>query len=900
MSIPAGQVVRTIVPWANVLLNGYHRTWAAPALTSLTYDPDRSDLWLGQTSGYASVPSPMVYLNLSSLAPTGMDFAVTNSYQAALDPVSGVVYLTDPSNDTVWVVNATTGNLAHPSLTVGGDPEGIAYDSDDGDIYVADSSTLNVSIIDTNNNTVSSTTPSTSAPLIDAAYDPKTTEVFFSQGTDEVIALNTSTNTFDTALTVGDTPTNLTVDATSGDVYVTNFLGATVSVVDALTNTVAVAAIPVGTYPNAIAWVASNDEVYVANVGDNNVTVISAASNAVTVSGIALPFALEGDYAQAIAVDPSNGYVYVGSGYTDNVSAIDSSTNTCVGMGPEVNGAPVAETYDSPADSVFVTEQDEYGAVTYEINATTFQTMGSAMYLPGDYGGLPFPYLVGAVDPAAHELFLVNETAIWETTIFNTTSHRQVTTLVPTAGEAAGDVSGIVYDALNNRVYEARQDPSNVTVIDPTTNTVTGQYYLNHVGFFQSVLDPTTGELYILDAFNNDVTVFNTTTDTYTYPAIPVTTSSFHVVSLTYDSADGLVYVLTTNYGEPPTNVTVINPATHTTIGHGIPIEGVGEYIAYDPDTDLIYVSAQAGYGPVPWNYETNLTVLSGASYAAAFGPWTVIYTGYDYPGANILFVPSSSSTTPGEMWAADLYDGSVLVISVPPLITSFSASPSAVDLGQSVTFQTLTVGGTGALSYTYGNLPPGCASTLPTFACTPTAPGTFSVLASVQDGVGLVSELGGVVQVTEALGLTARASVTSVLPGQTITFSATTSGGTEPYNVTWSFGDGDSANAATAANATTATHSYAAPGFYAAVATVTDALGQKATYAIAIDVTSAGGGSTNSTALLEALAIGLLVVGLVAGLATGTLLARRRRPPPTAYTPSGGGAPPGPPPGAT
>jgi hypothetical protein len=69
-----------------------------------------------------------------------------------------------------------------------------------------------------------------------------------------------------------------------------------------------------------------------------------------------------------------------------------------------------------------------------------------------------------------------------------------------------------------------------------------------------------------------------------------------------------------------------------------------------------------------------------------------------------------------------------------PPSIFFFSASPSVISEGSSVSFS-VGASGPGALTYSYLGLPAGCPSTNTSFfSCTPTAPGLFNVTVIVID----------------------------------------------------------------------------------------------------------------------------------------------------------------------
>jgi Divergent InlB B-repeat domain len=68
----------------------------------------------------------------------------------------------------------------------------------------------------------------------------------------------------------------------------------------------------------------------------------------------------------------------------------------------------------------------------------------------------------------------------------------------------------------------------------------------------------------------------------------------------------------------------------------------------------------------------------------------------------------------------------------VPPTVYYFAASPNELFVG-STTYFDVGAFGSGALGYSYGNLPPGCVSAdTPFLACTPTGPGYFNVSVTV------------------------------------------------------------------------------------------------------------------------------------------------------------------------
>ena len=205
------------------------------------------------------------------------------------------------------MINGTT---VIANITVGSWPEGIAYDSSNGYIYVADSGSGTVSVIDGANNTVIANIPVGAAPAW-VAYDPS-----------------------------------------NGYIYVTNYASGTVSVIDGAT---VIANIPVGAAPWGVAYDPSNGYIYVANAGSNTVSVINGAT---VIANITV-----GSKPAGVAYDPSNGYIYVTSG-SGTVSVINGTTviaNITVGLWPEgiaydsSNGYIYVANFDSGTVSVIST-----------------------------------------------------------------------------------------------------------------------------------------------------------------------------------------------------------------------------------------------------------------------------------------------------------------------------------------------------------------------------------------------------------------------------------------------------------------------------------------------------------------------------------------------------------------
>lgn len=120
----------------------------------------------------------------------------------------------------------------------------------------------------------------------------------------------------------------------------------------------------------------------------------------------------------------------------------------------------------------------------------------------------------------------------------------------------------------------------------------------------------------------------------------------------------------------------------------------------------------------------------------------------------------------------------------------SLSATPEAVDLGQSVSFTASADGGAAPYSYVWAGLPPGCAGeNASTVACVPSTTGTFEVSVAVTDSDRTTESSGALVLVisSDPHESTVLASRGSADAGQTVTFRANISGGSGGGSYVWS-----------------------------------------------------------------------------------------------------------------
>jgi kumamolisin len=145
----------------------------------------------------------------------------------------------------------------------------------------------------------------------------------------------------------------------------------------------------------------------------------------------------------------------------------------------------------------------------------------------------------------------------------------------------------------------------------------------------------------------------------------------------------------------------------------------------------LVNFTATAGGGTSPYQY----TYYYGDGTYGYNGTTTNSHA-YRSPGTFCPSLFAADSKNNGGFANATCI--SVTIPSVVPIISSFSANPPTIGLGNATYLNVSAYGGTGTLSYNYTGLPTGCSTqNVLSLKCTPTATGTFTVRVFVNDSGG-------------------------------------------------------------------------------------------------------------------------------------------------------------------
>jgi YVTN family beta-propeller protein len=281
----------------------------------------------------------------------------------AYNPVNGLLYVTNFGSSNISVVNTTTNRVvAWIPMPFG--IETLAVDTSTGMVYTAEAVSTVYAINSSTNRVewniplLTSGCPYGCAPHVQT-YDPSNGDIYVTDLTsDNVTVIH---GNLPVATVRGENaPNGAAYDVANGEVYVANEGSLALTVINGTTNIVVGQVAPVGSGPG-MTFDNLNGEVYVCeNAGgpgqSNSVTAVNGSSNQVIAS---IPI---GSACGAAVYDPVNNYVYITDRFKvgvdlSNVTVVDPNTHRIVLTLPVQQG-PIGIAYDSVNHNVYVTDSD--------------------------------------------------------------------------------------------------------------------------------------------------------------------------------------------------------------------------------------------------------------------------------------------------------------------------------------------------------------------------------------------------------------------------------------------------------------------------------------------------------------------------------------------------------------
>ena len=479
-----------------------------------------------------------------------------------------------------------------------------------------------------------------------------------------------------------------------------------------------------------------------------------------------------------MAYDPQNEELYVadtgkGGVPSASVTVINASTYHVVAT-VAVGGNPDGVTYDSLNGRIYVSnggnQGDSTGANSVSVISPTTNTVVSTIPVGGTPVGI-------VVDPSTGLLYVGN----WGTfnfSVINPTSDSVAATIV--AGPFNAPETG-TWDPSSGDIYFPSWDApsvpnpkSNLTAIDPRTNTVAGEYPILGTSGLGIAYDPLNNALYVSSATGSPgVGILNgTTLQSVANFTPPCCVGDFFYDSLLrapllvnpsaglIEEVNGSSNVIDTNFTTPGISDLAIDSAngeifysddSNNTVGFLFPTSGAPALLSVTvtppsatvaPSGSQSFTATPACSGPCPagitysWTLTNALGVLS-----SGVGP-TVDFTAGTTAGVDTLFVNASLNKATVRSAAVPLQISSSASVSVTftesglPYGTSWSVDLNAVSL--SSTTSTITFTEPQGLTYTYGLSPTGGLYPWPAAGSTTPAGGGSQIPVTFGDAFNL------------------------------------------------------------------------------------------------------------------------------------------------------------------
>lgn len=548
-----------------------------------------------QAASYGAVNGTEVLANASYFPGNFIADQAPGDYSPAYDASNGDIYLADSGTDNVSVVstasNKVVDNIPTPTFSFADTaPSGIALDTTNGDLYVTlDSGLEDVLVVDPANQSVIGRIPVPwDATAI--AYDAVDGQIFVAGtptgSTGALVAINPTTEKVLATDVVGNDPVSITVDSTSGNLIVVNQESTNLSMVsgstDAVTGTITLPPqLVFGTnttvYPAQACFDAALNEYYLADgLYSGNVTVLDATTGAL-VTNITTGSTGEGPIGtdpEWAVCDPTNHEVYVADSLLNEVVEIDPATNTVVGN-VSVAYAPTTLTLASGTNQLYTT--NSYGNMTV-ISPTTLAVTGGLLLST-------YPFWL-SVDSTSGEVFTsTSEDGVEAVQAFNPITH--AVTTFPTIVGAAGPT---IYDPASGEVVVSTylletlvNTQAGVTFINPASDTIGATVNLS-AGVNGFAYDSANHLVYatLAQGYSNLIGINSA--------GAIVSTASLGSSTgvLLFDPVNDDLYI-GTGYGSTE-NLTVFDPTTASVVAN-ISMGDLPEGLTFDPHNQEVFAS---------------------------------------------------------------------------------------------------------------------------------------------------------------------------------------------------------------------------------------------------------------------------------------------------------------------
>jgi len=389
--------------------------------TSLKDGPYLVKLHIVSSNGTSLSPTLNLFLSVSSAGLTcgGQEGAGS----IFVDQDNGMVYVANSGTDSLTVINGYTGAIDStiPLPDLIGSLTFYVYDHGNKELYVGSSFSNEVFAINTSSNYVVNkmivSRPNQS--LVEMIYDPLNGKIFginfvYSQ----ILAINDSTNKIIANITSVQPPVRAWFDPTNGDIYVEAYNGTIYAMNGDNYSIASKIVLPTAYYSSSLLF--DPDEGVFYTSWNNTLSMINATSNTLMESNITLP---SSGY-RPVLYDPANKDLYVYGG--NQLLAIDTTLRAVVGNISlrGVNGGLVQQDptffYDPSSGNLYATtDMNPQSGTTGLVQIAKNNTLISDTVLPDwsfidlNGGGLAFDpmnnVLYGTTGNSSVSLYSINQ-----------------------------------------------------------------------------------------------------------------------------------------------------------------------------------------------------------------------------------------------------------------------------------------------------------------------------------------------------------------------------------------------------------------------------------------------------------------------------------------------------------
>ncbi len=158
--------------------------------------------------------------------------------QFAILPNRNIAYMVNKGSNDLTLVDLTTNQATGARVTVGDGPVSVAHSTDSSRLYVVNSLSNTISVLDTASNVQIKTIAFDAGdlrPVAMAVNHDSTIGYVACQGSNTVLALDLRDNSVSKRIGVGHEPSSLVLDPNEGYLYVTNMGSGSVSVINLAT-----------------------------------------------------------------------------------------------------------------------------------------------------------------------------------------------------------------------------------------------------------------------------------------------------------------------------------------------------------------------------------------------------------------------------------------------------------------------------------------------------------------------------------------------------------------------------------------------------------------------------------------------------------------------------------------